>query len=387
MPFTVADRFRRLPPYLFSEIDKKKKAAMAAGRDVINLGIGDPDTPTHPVIVEAMQKAVADPDTHCYALDNGDPAFREEIARFMEQRFGVKLDAGSEIYPTIGSKEALANLALAFVNPGDITLVPEPCYPVYRGATYFAGGLPLYMDLLPENDFFPDLDKIDPRDAARTKIMWINYPNSPTGKLATKAFFEKAIAFAKKYGCLICQDAAYTEMTFDGRALSILEVPGARDVAIELHSCSKTFSMTGWRVGWACGNKDLVAGLGRMKSNVDSGIFTAVQRAATVALQHYDDIVPPLMKMYHQRRDVFCNGLRDIGWNVRPPEGTFYCWIPVPKGHTSAETCTRLLEEADIVTTPGNGFGAPGEGFVRATLTVTEERLAQTVDRIAKLKW
>ena len=177
------------------------------------------------------------------------------------------------------------------------------------------------------------------------------------------------------------------QMTFDGRAMSILEVPGARDVAIELHSCSKTFSMTGWRVGWACGNKDLVAGLGRMKSNVDSGIFTAVQNAATVALQHYDEIVPPLMKMYHQRRDVFCNGLKKIGWNVQPPEGTFYCWIPVPKGHTSAETCTRLLDEADIVTTPGNGFGAPGEGFVRATLTVTEERLAQTVDRIAKLKW
>jgi len=387
MPFPVADRFNRLPPYLFSEIDKKKKAAMAAGRDVINLGIGDPDTPTHPLIVESMQKAVTDPATHPYALDNGDPAFREEIAKFMEKRFGVKLDAESEIYPTIGSKEALSNLTLAFVNPGDITLVPEPCYPVYRGATYFAGGLPVYMDLLAKNDFFPDLDAIDPRNAARTKILWLNYPNSPTGKLATKAFFEKAVAFAQKHGCLICQDAAYTEMAFDGRALSILEIPGARDVAIELHSCSKTFSMTGWRVGWACGNKDLVAGLGRMKSNVDSGIFTAVQRAATTALQHYDEIVPPLMKMYQQRRDTFCNGLKKIGWDLRPPEGTFYCWIPVPKGYTSAQVCTRLLDEADIVTTPGNGFGAPGEGFIRATLTVPEERLAQTVERIEKLKW
>lgn len=387
MPFAVADRFRRLPPYLFAEIDKKKKAAVAAGRDVINLGIGDPDTPTPQVIIDAIQKAVTDPATHCYALDNGDPTFRKEISRFMEKRFGVKLDPGTEIYPTIGSKEALANLAFAFVNPGDITLVPEPCYPVYRGATYFAGGLPVYMDLKPENDFFPDLDRVDPRDAARTKILWLNYPNSPTGKLATKAFFEKAIAFAKKYGCLICQDAAYTEMAFDGRAFSIFEVDGAKDVAIELHSCSKTFSMTGWRVGWACGNKDLVAGLGRMKSNVDSGIFTAVQRAATTALQNYDQIVPPLMKMYRQRRDTFCNGLKAIGWNVRPPEGTFYCWIPVPKGFTSTQVSARLLEEADIVTTPGNGFGAPGEGYIRATLTVPEERLALAVERIKKMKW
>jgi len=387
MPFAVAERFRRLPPYLFAEIDKKKKAAVAAGRDVINLGIGDPDTPTPRVIIEALQKAAEDPATHQYALDNGDPAFRREIARFMQKRFGVALDPEAEVYPTIGSKEALANLAFAFVNPGDVTLVPEPCYPVYRGATYFAGGLPVYMDLKAENDFFPDLDAVDPRDAARTKVLWLNYPNSPTGKLATKAFFEKAVAFAKRHGCLIVQDAAYTEMAFDGRALSILEIPGGRDVAVELHSCSKTFSMTGWRVGWACGNGDLIAGLGRMKSNVDSGIFTAIQRAATVALQHYDEIVPPLMAMYKRRRDVFCSGLRAIGWNVRPPEGTFYCWIPIPKGHTSAQVCARLLDEADIVTTPGNGFGAPGEGYIRATLTVPEQRLALAVERIKKLKW
>lgn len=387
MPFAVADRFKLLPPYLFAEIDKKKKAAMKAGHDVINLGIGDPDTPTPPVIVEALQKAAADPATHPYALDNGDPGFRNEIAGFFRRRFGVTLDPEKEIWPTIGSKEALANFAFAFVNPGEITLVPEPCYPVYRGATYFAGGVPLYMDLREENDFFPDLDAIDPRDAARAKVLWLNYPNSPTGKLATKAFFEKAVAFAKKYNIIILQDAAYTEMYFDGKAISILEIPGAKDVALELHSCSKTFSMTGWRVGWACGNADLVQGLGRMKSNVDSGIWTAIQRASTVALQNYDAIVPPLMKMYKQRRDTFCNGLNSIGWNVKPPEGTFYTWIKVPKGATSAETTTRLLEEAHIVTTPGNGFGAPGEGYIRATLTVPEERLAEAVQRIKKLKW
>lgn len=387
MPFTVADRFRRLPPYLFAEIDKKRKAALAAGHDVINLGIGDPDTPTPKVIVEALQKAAADPATHTYALDNGDPVFRRQIAAFMQKRFGIELDPDTEIYPSIGSKEALANFAFAFINPGDLALVPEPSYPVYRGATCFAGGLPLYMDLTPEHDFFPDLDAIDPRDAARAKVLWLNYPNSPTGKLATRAFFEKAVAFAKTYGCIILQDAAYTEMYFDAKALSILEIPGGKDVALELHSCSKTFSMTGWRVGWAAGNRELIAGLGRMKSNVDSGIFTAIQRAATVALQHYDEIVPPLMAMYKKRRDTFCQGLRALGWNVRPPEGTFYCWIPIPKGYTSVQVCTRLLEEAHIVTTPGNGFGAPGEGFIRATLTVPEERLALAVERIGKLKW
>ncbi|MCZ7647798.1 MAG: LL-diaminopimelate aminotransferase [Planctomycetota bacterium] len=387
MPYQVADRFKHLPPYLFAEIDKRKKAALAAGHDVINLGIGDPDTPTPKIIIEALQKAAEDPATHQYALDNGDPAFRAQIAAFMKQRFGVDLDPGSEIYPTIGSKEALANFAFAFVNPGDITLVPEPCYPVYRGSTYFAGGVPLYMDLKEENDFFPDLDAIDPRDAARAKVLWLNYPNSPTGKLATREFFEKAVAFAKRYDILILQDAAYTEMFFDGRAISILEIPGGKDVALELHSCSKTFSMTGWRVGWACGNKDLVAGLGRMKSNVDSGIFTAVQRAAIVALQHYDEIVPPLMSMYKQRRDTFCNGLKAIGWKVKPPEATFYCWIRVPDGFTSTQTTLRLLEEAHIVTVPGNGFGAPGEGYVRATLTVPEARLAEAVERIKKLKW
>jgi LL-diaminopimelate aminotransferase len=338
------------------------------------------------VIIEALHKAAQDPATHQYALDNGDPVFRAEIARFMRKRFGVELDPESEIYPTIGSKEALANLAFAFINPGDLALVPEPCYPVYRGATYFAGGLPLYMDLRAEKNFFPDLRAVDPRDAARAKVLWLNYPNSPTGKLATREFFAEAVAFAKQYGCILVQDAAYTEMGFEGQALSILQTPGAKDVAIELHSCSKTFSMTGWRVGWAAGNRELIAGLGRMKSNVDSGIFTAIQRAATTALQHYDEIVPPLMAMYKRRRDVFCAGLASIGWKARPPEATFYCWIPTPGGRASAEVCTRLLDEADIVTTPGNGFGAPGEGFIRATLTVPEQRLAEAVERIAKLR-
>jgi LL-diaminopimelate aminotransferase len=387
MPFAVADRFKRLPPYLFAEIDKKKKAAVAAGRDVINLGIGDPDLPTHPLIIEALRKAAGDPATHQYALDNGDPVFRREIAAYMRRRFGVQLDPDTEIYPTIGSKEALNNFALAFLNPGDRSLVPEPCYPVYRSATYFAGAEPMFMDLRAERDFFPDLAALKTRDLERVRMLWLNYPNSPTGKLATRKFLEEAVKFARSHGFSIAYDNAYSEMGFDGRALSILEIEGGREAALEFHSCSKSFSMTGWRVGWVCGNRELVAGLGRMKCNVDSGIFTAIQRAATAALQHYGEIVPPLMELYRRRRDVFAAGLASAGWKVRPPEGTFYFWIPIPKGCTSAQVSARLLEECDVVTTPGIGFGPPGEGFIRATITVPEARLAQAVERIGKLKW
>lgn len=385
--FPPAYRLSKLPPYLFAEIDRKKKALSASGADVINLGIGDPDLPTPTPIIEALAAAAHDPATHTYALDDGDPLFRREIAAYMRRRFGVELDPAAEILPTIGSKEALANFPYAFVNPGDLCLVPEPCYPVYRSSVYFAGGVPLFLDLKAENDFFPDFDAVDPRDAARAKILYLNYPNSPTGKLATREFFKKAVTFAEKYDLIILQDAAYTEMAFEGRALSLLETPGARERTIELHSCSKTFNMTGWRVGWACGCAALVRGLARIKSNVDSGVFTAIQRAATVALQKHEELVPPLTEIYRRRREVFCNGLQKIGWNLRPPEATFYCWIPVPDGWNSAKTCTRLLEEAHLVTVPGNGFGAPGEGFIRATLTVPEARLAEAVERIGKLSW
>jgi LL-diaminopimelate aminotransferase len=385
--FALAQRFSKLPPYLFAEIDRKKKELVAAGRDVINLGIGDPDLPTPKPIIEALANAAADPATHSYALDDGDNVFRAGIAAFMQKRFGVQLDPNGEILPTIGSKEALAHFPLAFVNPGDICLVPEPCYPVYRSATYFAGGIPLFMDLKPENDFFPDLDALDPRDAVRAKILWLNYPNSPTGKLATRAFFEKVVAFAERYDLIVVQDAAYTEMAFDGRPLSILEIPGAKERCLEFHSCSKTFNMTGWRVGWACGARSLIKGLARVKTNVDSGIFTAIQRAATTALQKYDELVPPLMETYRRRREVFCGGLRRIGWNVRPPEATFYCWIPVPQGWSGTKVCARLLEEAHVVTVPGSGFGRPGENFIRATLTVPEERLEEAIERIKRLTW
>jgi LL-diaminopimelate aminotransferase len=376
-----------LPPYLFAEIDKRKKAAIAAGKDVINLGIGDPDTPTPKVIIDALAEAARDPATHQYALDNGDPTFRRTIAKFMEKRYCVKFDPDTEIYPTIGSKEAIAHFPLAFLNPGEAAFIPEPGYPPYRGGTIFAGGVPIPMDLTRANGFFPNLDGIDPRIAKMARMIFLNYPNSPAGVMATKEFFQKAIKFANTYDLIIVQDAAYAEMAFEGRALSIFEVEGARERAIEFHSFSKTFNMTGWRVGFAVGNKELIAGLGKIKTNVDSGIFTAIQRAATVGLENYDKLVPPLVAMYKKRRDTFCGGLKKIGWDVWPPQATFYVWIPVPKGYKSADVTVKLLEEASIVTTPGNGFGLPGEGFIRATLTAPEERLAEAVQRIKSLKW
>jgi LL-diaminopimelate aminotransferase len=376
-----------LPPYLFAEIDKKKKAAVAAGKDVINLGVGDPDTPTPKVIIDALAEAAKDPATHQYALDNGDPVFRETISKWFAKRYGVKFDPATEIYPTIGSKEAIAHFPLAFLNPGDAALIPEPGYPPYRSGTVFAGGVPIPMDLARANGFFPDLDRIDPRLAKTARIIYVNYPNSPTGVLATRAFFEKLVRFAASYDLIIIQDAAYAEMAYEGRAISIFEVEGARERAVEFHSCSKTFNMTGWRVGFAVGGRELIAGLGRIKTNVDSGIFTAIQRAATVGLNHYDELVPPLVAMYRRRRDTFCTGLKGIGWDVQPPQATFYVWIPVPKGLKSADVTIKLFDEASIVTTPGSGFGLSGEGYIRATLTAPEDRLAEAVRRIKALKW
>jgi len=387
MAFEKADRLKKLPPYLFAEIDKKKKAALAAGRDVINLGIGDPDLPTPCFIIEALNKAAHDPKNHQYALDEGSPKFRQTIADWYRNRFGASLDPKAEILPLIGSKEGIAHLPLAAVNPGDVCLVPEPCYPPYRSGTIFAGGVPIYMDLTPENGFLPDLDAVDPRAAKAAKIIYVNYPNNPTAACAGLDFYERLVAFAKKHDLLICADLAYSEMYFEQKTHSVLEVPGASDVTIEMHSLSKTFNMTGWRVGFAAGNKAVVAALGQVKSNVDSGIFGAIQDAASAALQDTSTFVRDQIEIYRKRRDALVNGLRGLGWNVPTPPATFYVWMPVPAGYTSERFCTRLLEEADIVMTPGNGFGAPGEGFARAALTVSEKRIAEAVERIKRLTW
>lgn len=386
MPLQLAERVDKLPPYLFAEIDRKKQAAMKAGRDVIDLGIGDPDTPTPDFIIEALTTAAADPATHRYPLGGGEPEFRREIAAFFARRFDVKLDPDGEVYPTIGSKEAIAHLPLAWINPGDVVLVPEPCYPPYRSGALFAGGVPVGMDLLSENGFLPDFGRIEPRIAEQARILWLNYPNSPTGVLAPREFYRDAVAFAKQHNIILAQDAAYTEMYYGEKPLSILEIDGARDVAIEFHSLSKTFNMTGWRVGFAAGNREIISGLAKVKANVDSGVFTAIQRAGAAALRNYEQFVPDLRELYRRRRDVFCDGLNRIGWPCTPPAATFFVWIPVPAGQSSEQTAGRLLDEADIVCAPGNGFGRPGEGFIRATLTVSEQRLAEAVERIAKLE-
>lgn len=383
--FVKSQRLQQLPPYLFAEIDKKKKAALAAGRDVINLGVGDPDTPTPEPIIRSLQKAVEVPAYHQYALDQGAPELRQSIADFCRRRYRIDLDPATEILPTIGSKEAIAHFPLAVINPGDVGLVPDPCYPVYRSSTRFAGGEVYTLPLTADRGFLPDLDSI-PADVWRlARLLFLNYPNNPTGATVDLAYLEKVVALARQHDVVVAQDAAYNEMYYETPPPSILEIPGARDVAIEFHSLSKTFNMTGWRVGFAVGGAPLVAALGQVKANSDSGIFTAIQMAARTALDEYETLTPPLRAMYQKRRDVFVNGLRSLGWNVPTPPATFYVWIPTPKGISSIDLCGRLLEEVDVVTTPGVGFGPSGEGYIRAALTVNEDRLREAVARIGKL--
>jgi LL-diaminopimelate aminotransferase len=386
--FTVAERLRKLPPYLFSEIDKKKKAAIAAGRDVINLGIGDPDTPTPEFIIEALHLHARNPRTHTYALDDGDPTLRAAVARWFAKRFGVELDPDAEVFPTIGSKEAIGHFPLAYLNPGEAALIPVPGYPPYRSGTIFAGAEPIYMPLRRENGFLPDLGAISPADAERARLIYVNYPNNPTGAVASREFYGELVAFAAEHDLIIASDAAYAELAFDGfEPISLLSVPGAKERTIEFHSWSKTFNMTGWRIGFAAGSAALCAGLGRVKSNLDSGIFTAIQLASVNALERYDQFVPGLRAMYQKRRDAFCDRLAGLGLEVPKPAATFYVWFPTPEGRPSFEVAGRILEEADVVLIPGAGFGEPGEGFLRAALTVPEERLAEAAERIGRIAW
>jgi len=386
--FQIAERLQKLPPYLFAEIDKKKKAAIAAGRDVINLGIGDPDSPTPKFVIDALYKHAQNPATHQYALDNGSPELRGAAARWMKKRFGVELSPDGEIYPIIGSKEGIAHFPLAYINPGDAALIPEPGYPPYRSGTIFAGGEPVMMPLLAKNGFLPDLGAIKPASLKRAKMIYVNYPNNPTGAVADAKFYQELLAFAQKHDLIVVSDTAYSELAFDGaEPMSMLSIPGAMERVIEFHSFSKTFNMTGWRVGFAAGSAELCGALGKVKTNVDSGIFTAIQLAAVEALERYDDFISPLRAMYQKRCDVFCDGLAKLGLAVQKPRGAFYVWFPTPKGLQSADAATRILEEADIVLTPGIGFGPSGEGYLRAALTVPEKRLAEAVGRIGRIKW
>ena len=386
MNFEFSTKLKMLPPYLFVELDRKKAEAIKKGIDVIDLGIGDPDLPTPQFIVDRLKETADFTDNHHYPSSQGMASFRESAANWVKRRFGVSVDPDKQVVCLIGSKEAIAHFPLAFLEPDDIVLVPTPAYPVYHIGTLFAGGKSYFMDLLPENDFLPDLDAIPQDVLKKAKIIWLNYPNNPTAALATKEFFEKVVSFANENNIIVCHDAAYTEMTFDDYvAPSFLETPGAMEVGIEFHSLSKTYSMTGWRIGFAIGNEKLIAGLRRVKSNVDSGQFNPIQYAAIAALDSDQSCVKEMCKIYQERRDVLVAGLRSIGIEAKSPKATFYVWAPVPEGYTSMEFTSLLLEKAGIVATPGNGFGEPGEGFIRMALTVSKERLAEAVERMKEV--
>jgi LL-diaminopimelate aminotransferase len=386
MSFKISERLSSLPPYLFVELDRKKEEVMRRGVDVIDLGIGDPDLPTPQFVVERLKAAAERPQNHRYPSSAGMAEFRRAVAEWCGRRFDLTLDPDREVACLIGSKEGIAHFPIAFLNPGDVALVPTPGYPVYHIGTLFAGAKTHFMPLVEKNSFLPDLDSIAPEVLKEAKVLWLNYPNNPTAATAPDDFYRKVVAFAKEHGLIVCHDAAYSEMTYDGyRAPSFLETPGARDVGIEFHSLSKSFNMTGWRIGFAIGHPDLIAGLKKVKSNVDSGQFNAVQEAAIAALKSDQSFIDEMRKVYSGRRDTLVNGLRRMGINAPFPKATFYVWVPVPKGYTSQSFSGLLLEKAGIVCTPGNGFGAPGEGYVRMALTVGVERLKEVLSRLEKV--
>jgi LL-diaminopimelate aminotransferase len=378
----VARRIESLPPYLFAELDRKLAAKRAEGIDVISLGVGDPDLPTPDHIVEAMRDAIADPATHRYPSYYGSPDFRGAVAAWYSRRFGVELDPETEVMALIGSKEGIAHIAYAYVDPGDEALIPDPGYPVYGVSTRLAGGTPVALSTPAERDFLPDLSTAKVSD--RTKAMWMGFPANPTAAVADLNALGEAVAFCRDNDLLLLHDAAYCEITFDGFvAPSVLQVSGAKDVALEFGSTSKSYNMTGWRIGWAVGSADAIKGLGVVKTNVDSGQFTAVQRAAIAALEGPEDHLDEIRATYQRRRDVVVQALNGLGWSLKPPLGSCYVWAPVPDGDTSTSFANRLLDRAGVFVAPGNGYGERGEGYVRFSLTVPDDRLSEAMDRIA----
>lgn len=390
MPFQRTARLDLLPPYLFIDIDRKKRAALAAGKDVIDFGVGDPDRPTPKFIIDRMAEAIYDPKNHRYPFDTGVPEYREVAAAFFKKRFGVAIDPQKEIIALIGSKEGLGHLPLAVINPGQVGLIPTPGYPVYNAATLFAGGVPYEMPLCEERGFLPDIQAIPASVLDKTALMFLNYPNNPTGAVAPLEFYEKCVRLAKKHDFVICSDAPYTETYFDDadRPHSIMEIVGAKEVAIEMHSLSKTFNMTGWRVAFSVGQPDVLAALAKVKGNVDSGVFGAVQHAAITALQGVErPEVAEIRQIYKERRDLLVPMLNKYGFRVELPRATFFVWARCPEGYSSMDCSTKLLEEAAIVAIPGIGFGKHGDGYVRFALTVERDRIASAESRLAKLKW
>ena len=374
-----------LPPYLFAEIDRKKEAKVAQGIDVISLGIGDPDQPTPDNVVDAMASAIRNPANHQYPAYAGAKRYREACAQWMQRRFGVETDPATEVLALIGSKEGIAHLFPAFVDPGDYTLIPGVGYPVYHTGGVLVGGLSHWMPMTEETDFLADFESTPDDVLAKAKMMFISYPNNPTSAIAPVEYFDRAIAFAAEHDLLLIHDNAYSEIGFDGyRPPSILERPGARDVAIELFSCSKAYNMTGWRVAFAVGNASAIKALGTVKSNVDSGVFTAIQDAAIEAMLGPQDITRELSALYERRRDMVMDALGSVGMSARPPKGTIYVWARIPEGYTSAEFASKVLEEANVIVAAGTSYGPYGEGYVRISLATPDHRLTEALDRIAK---
>ncbi|MFQ5989101.1 MAG: LL-diaminopimelate aminotransferase [Candidatus Methylomirabilales bacterium] len=386
--YPYASRLKQLPPYLFAEIDRLKQEAVDQGLDIIDLGVGDPDLPTPPHILKRMAEATRDPRNHRYPTYEGLLEFRQAVAEWYWNRFRVVLDPATEVLTLIGSKEGIGHIPLAFIDAGDTVLVPDPGYPVYQAATVFAGGTSHPLPLYRSNGFLPDLETIPTDVLRKAKMLFLNYPNNPTAAVAPEAFFVQAVDFARKHHLMLCHDAAYSEVAFDGyRPTSVLAVEGAREVAIEYHSLSKTYNMTGWRIGFAVGNAEILAGLGRIKTNLDSGVFQAIQVAGIEALRGPQDCVADHCKVYQERRDVLVDGLKALGWDVTRPQASFYVWIPVLTGYNSTDLVKRILTETGIVTTPGVGFGPHGEGFIRAALTVPVERIREAVRRLGNISW
>ena len=379
-------RLEKLPPYLFGEISRKIAEKKAKGEEVISFAVGDPDIPTPPHIIACLCQAARDPANHHYPETQGLPQFRYAIAEWYQKRFGVVLDPDTEVLPLIGSKEGIGHIAFCFIDPGDLALVPDPAYPVYSAGTVLAGGEPYFMPLTEENDFLPQLDQIPQEVARRAKLMWLNYPNNPTAAVATRGFFQEVVEFAKKYNLAVCHDASYTEVAFDGyRPVSFMQASGAKEVGIEFHSLSKTYNMTGWRVGMVVGNAEMIDALMRVKSNLDSGIPQAIQYAAIEALSGNQDCIKEHNAVYQRRRDLIIKVLNEIGLAAKPPKASLYIWAKIPQNYTSTEFAAKLLEEAGIAVTPGVGYGRCGEGYIRLSLTISDDKLEEGLARL--LKW
>ncbi len=385
MPFAPSDRLKRLPPYLFAEFERKRAALEKEGRDIVNLGIGDPDQPPPRLLLDTLVAHLHDPGIHQYSPSQGIDEFRAAVAEFMKRRYGVALE-NREICLGVGSKEVIAHLPLALTNPGDVVLCPEPGYPPYRSGTIFALAEPYVLPLERKNGFLPDLDAVPADVARRARILYVNYPNNPTGAVAPREFYRKCVEFARRHGTIVVSDEAYAELYYEEAPVSFLETPGAREVGVAVHSMTKTFSMAGWRVAWVCGNAEVVEIVRSFKANCDSGQFMGFQKAVARVLREGTGDMKAIRDMYRRRRDIFVEGTRKLGWDVPSPQAGLYIWFPVPrKGMTSMEFAEKALE-AGVLMLPGSGFGRAAEGFVRVALTVTEDRLREAVRRLAALK-